>query len=201
MKKLIAMLLALVMVLALAACGKPAEQTPPETTDGAPATGAATEEVTEPVDDETEPADDGVMTYEEYAAAALDTPVTVECYVQAHQSWWEDKITVYAQDKAGAYFLYEMACSEEDAEKLTEGTKIRVSGYKGEWSGEVEIMDATFEFIEGADTYVAEPADLTDLLGTDALRTGRLDAAGLVAHSRDALRDFEARTMDLRLYR
>ncbi len=168
MKKLIAMLLALVMVLALAACA-PAEQTSGETTDPAPATGPVTDEETEPADDETEPADDGIMTYEEYAAAELDTEVTVECYVQAHQSWWEDKITVYAQDKTGAYFLYELACSEEDAEKLTEGTKIRVTGYKGEWSGEVEIMDGTFEFVEDADTYVAEPADLTDLLGTEEL--------------------------------
>ena len=33
---------------------------------------------------------EGVMTYAEYAAAALDTEVTVETYVQAKQSWWED---------------------------------------------------------------------------------------------------------------
>lgn len=111
-----------------------------------------------------------VMTYEEYAAAELDSPVVVETYVQAKQSWWEDKATVYTQDQDGAYFIYEMACSEEDYEKLVPGTKIRVSGYKAEWAGEVEIMDATFEFVEGGDTYIAEPIDVTELLGTDELQ-------------------------------
>ncbi len=110
---------------------------------------------------------EGVMTYEEYAAAELNTEVTVECFVQAHQSWWEDKITVYAQDKDGAYFLYEMKCSEEDSKKLTEGTKIRVNGTKAEWSGEVEIIDATFEILEG--NWVAEPMAANELLGKDDL--------------------------------
>jgi len=117
MKKLIAILLTLVLVLSFAACKKaeepktdtPAGNTPPET----PA----------------EPA----MTWAEYQAAELDSEVTVECYVQGAQGWWEDKITVYAQDKDGAYFLYEMACAEEDAVKLVPGTKIRVNGYKAEW--------------------------------------------------------------------
>ncbi len=107
------------------------------------------------------------MTYDEYVAAELDTEVCVETYVQAKQSWWEDKATVYTQDENGAYFLYNMACSEEDYDKLTVGTKIRVTGYKSEWSGEVEITDATFEIIDG--NYVAEPVDVTDLLGTDDL--------------------------------
>jgi len=110
---------------------------------------------------------EGVMTYAEYAAAALDTEVVIEAYVQAKQSWWEDKATVYAQDPDGAYFMYDMACSAEDYEKLTKGTKIKVTGYKGEWSGEVEIMDATFEIMEG--NYIAEAMDVTALLGTDEL--------------------------------
>ncbi len=110
---------------------------------------------------------EGVMTYAEYDAAALETEVVIETYVQAKQSWWEDKATVYTQDKDGAYFLYEMACSAEDYEKLTKGTKIKVTGYKGEWAGEVEIMDATFEIMDG--NYVAEAMDATALLGTDDL--------------------------------
>ena len=108
-----------------------------------------------------------VMSYADYAAAEIDDEVVIEAYVQAHQSWWEDKITVYAQDEDGAYFLYNMACSEEDAEKLVPGTKIRVTGYKAEWSGEIEIVDATFEILEGE--YIAEPLDVTALLGTDEL--------------------------------
>ncbi|MDC7287484.1 hypothetical protein NXH76_06705 [Blautia schinkii] len=110
---------------------------------------------------------EGVMTYEEYLAAELDSEVVVETYVQAKQSWWEDKATLYTQDKDGAYFVYNAACTEEDYEKLVPGTKIKVTGFKAEWSGEIEIMDATFEIQEGE--YVAPITDVTDLLGKDEL--------------------------------
>ena len=110
---------------------------------------------------------EGVMTYEEYAAAELDSEVTIEAYVQAKQSWWEDKATIYAQDEDGAYFLYELPVSEEEYEQLVEGQKIKVTGYKSEWSGEVEIIDATWELEEGS--FIAEPVDVTDLLGKDEL--------------------------------
>ena len=108
------------------------------------------------------------MTHEKYMAAAVDTEVTVETYVQATQSWWDNKITAYCQSEDGAYFMYEMACSEEDAAKLVPGTKIKVTGVKGEWEGEVEIMEGTFEFVKG-DSYIADPVDVTALLGTDEL--------------------------------
>ena len=114
---------------------------------------------------------EGVMTYEEYMAVPTgdeQQQVVIEAYVQAKQSWWENKATVYAQDKDGAYFLYDMACSEEDYAKLTPGTKIKVTGYKTEWSGEIEIIDATFEIQEGS-TYIAEALDVTSLLGTDEI--------------------------------
>ena len=104
-----------------------------------------------------------VMSYEEYMAAELDSNVVIEAYVQAKQSWWEDKATLYTQDQDGAYFVYNVACSEEDYEKLVPGTKIRVNGYKAEWSGEVEIMDGTFEFVEDGDTFLAEAFDATEL--------------------------------------
>ena len=160
MKKFIALLMAVMMILTLAACGseKPAEQ-PTEAPTQAP-TQAPTEAPTQPVDD-------GVMSHEEYMAAAMDSEVVIEAYVQATQSWWEDKITVYAQDEDGAYFIYEMACAEADAAKLVPGTKIKVTGYKGEWAGEVEIMDGTFEIVEG--NWTAQAFDATDLLGTDEL--------------------------------
>ena len=145
MKKLMSLLLALTLTLALAGCGTKKEE----------ASGDA------------DVKSEGVMTYAEYVAADLDTEVVIETYVQAKQSWWDDKATVYSQDKDGAYFLYNMACSEEDYAKLTQGTKIKVTGYKGEWSGEVEIMDATFEFEEG--NYVAPVEDVTSFLGKEEL--------------------------------
>ena len=108
------------------------------------------------------------MTHEQYVAAEMQSQVVVETYVQAHQSWWDNKVTVYCQSPDGAYFLYELACTEADAEKLVPGTKIRVTGNKGEWAGEVEIMDGTFEFVKG-DSYVAQALDVTALLGTDEM--------------------------------
>lgn len=109
-----------------------------------------------------------VMTYAEYMAAELDSHVVIEAYVQDHQSWWDNKITVYLADEDGAYFAYEMACSEEDAAKLEKGTKIRVYGYKSEWKGEVEITDCAFNFVE-AEPYVAPAVDLTAKLGATDL--------------------------------
>ena len=133
MKKLLALVLALVFALSLTAMAE-------------------------------EPA---VMTYADYAAADVDSPVVVDTYVQAKQSWWDNKATVYTQDADGAYFCYDMACSEEDYALLVPGTKIRVTGYKGEWSGEVEIADATIEIEDGE--YIAPVKDVTDLLGKDEL--------------------------------
>ncbi len=140
MKKLLAFILAAALTLSLAACG-----------------GESADDVKS----------EGVMTHDEYIAAPLDSQVVVETYVQAKQSWWDNKATVYTQDKDGAYFLYNMACTEEDYAKLTKGTKIKVTGYKSEWSGEVEIIDATFEILDG--NYVADALDVTSMLGTDGL--------------------------------
>ena len=110
-----------------------------------------------------------LMTHEEYMQAEMDSPVHIETYVQATQSWWDGKITVYAQSEDGAYFIYNMTCSEEDAAKLVPGTKICVYGYKTEWSGEIEIAEgATFEIMEG-EPFIAEAEDVTDKLGTDEL--------------------------------
>jgi len=139
MKKITALLMAVLMMFGMVACGG------------------------EDINAKSE----GVMTYAEYAAAALDTEVTIEGYVQAKQSWWDNTATVYLQDGEGAYFVYGMACTEEEYAKIPTGTKIKVTGYKAEWSGEVEIVDATFEIVEG--NYVAKAEDVTSLLGTDKL--------------------------------
>lgn len=144
MKKITALLLTTVLAVSLVGCG-------------------GTKDAADTADVKSE----GVMTYAEYVAADLDSQVVIETYVQAKQSWWDNQATVYTQDKDGAYFLYNMACSEEDYEKLTPGTKIKVTGYKSEWSGEVEITDATFEIEEGS--YIAPAEDITALLGTDEL--------------------------------
>ena len=149
MKKLVLIFMALVMVLSLVACDggtDTSKDVSAETSVAFPA----------------QP-----MTHAEYLAAAIDAPVYVETYVQGHQSWWDNKITVYCQSQDGGIFLYELACSEADAAKLVPGTKIAVKGYKATFNGEVEIVDGTFTFVEGGDTFVAEALDVTNLLGTD----------------------------------
>ena len=166
MKKVLAIVLAFVLVFALAACGnKKAEE---------PAAEEATEEAAEEAEaeeaeaEEAAPTEHGeVISYADYVAADLDTLVTVETYVQAKQSWWEDKATVYTQNEDGGIFLYNMACSQEDYDKLVEGQKIKVTGYKSEWSGEVEIVDGFFEILDG--NFIAEPVDVTDKLASDDL--------------------------------
>ncbi len=142
MKKIFALLLALTMVLSFAACGndQPAEETLPE----------------------------GIMTHEEFVAAEMDSAVEIYTYVQAVESWWNGCVQIYAQSKDGGYYIYNLECTEEEAAKLVPGTKIHVSGFKAEWSGEVEIIDATYEILEGS-YIVEEAADVTALMGTDEL--------------------------------
>ena len=139
MKKIIALLLVVVMALTFVACGK----------------------------DDPAAKSKGVMTHDEYLAAAEQSVAVIEAYVQDTQSWWDNKITVYAQDPDGGYFLYNMVCSEEDAAKLVPGTKILAKGSKTSWAGEIEILEGTIEILDG--TWIAEPLDVTALLGTDEL--------------------------------
>ena len=114
---------------------------------------------------------EGVMTYAEYDAAAIDSEVTIEAYVQAKQGYWEKDgqgmATIYAQDLDGAYFIYDLNVTKEDYDKMVPGTKIKVKGYKATWAGEVEIIDASYEILDGS--YIAEAKDITALLGTDDL--------------------------------
>ena len=168
MRKFTAFLLALLMVLGCVGCGNEKNDVTPTPTATTAPTEAPTTAPTETPEATTAPVEEvKVMSYAEYAAAAIDAEVVIEAYVQAKQSWWKDTATVYLQDEDGAYFAYNMACSETDYAKLTQGTKVRVKGYKAEWSGEVEIVDATFEILEGS--YVAPAFDVTALLGTEEL--------------------------------
>ena len=167
MKKIVCLLLLCTLTLALFAC----VDTPKETTTTTPTTSTTVKPGPDVEDTVTK--SEGVMTWEEYIAAELESEVTIEAYVQGKQAWWfnSDKNTglgtFYLQDGIGGYFLYEMPCTEEEYNSLTVGTKIKVTGYKAEWAGEVEIIDAEFEIIEG--NYVAEPSYVTDLLGKDEL--------------------------------
>lgn len=171
MKKLIALALVLVMALAMFGC---TQQTVDNNDDQNNEN--LNNEIEENIDNNAEngdesadqSADEALTTYAEYIAAEDQTKVVVETYVQASQSWWDNKITLYTQNEEGAYFIYNAECSEADAAKLEPGTKIKVTGYKSTWSGEVEIVDATFEIIEG-EAFNAFPVDVTELLGKEEI--------------------------------
>lgn len=167
MKKLTVSVLALAMALSLAACGGGSASSSEAASSEAASSEAVSSEAASTEATEST-AEVSVMSYADYAAAEVDSPVCVETYVQAKQSWWEDKATLYTQSPDGAYFIYDMAVSQEDYDKMVPGTKLLVTGYKAEWEGEVEIIDATYEILEG-DTFVAEATDVTDQLGTDGL--------------------------------
>ena len=97
---------------ALAACGgKPADD------------GAATDDAAAaPTGDGTDAKSEGVMTYDEYMAAAVDDPVTVECFIQANQSWWEGTVTIYAIDK-GKSFRRPCNIQRPNRERRMQGTR------------------------------------------------------------------------------
>lgn len=147
MRKVIAIILVLTMILGFAACGKA--------------------KVEEPKYDPSQKAE-GVMTFVQYSETKTGDAVVIEAYVQATESWWDNKISLFAQDPDGGYFIYNMNCSEEDAKNLVPGTKIRVEGTKDEWQGEVRV-GAGASFTIGEGSWIAQAEDMTALLGTDEL--------------------------------
>ena len=171
MKKLLAMILALVMIFALAACGKTAAPAAAPAASEAPAEAAApaeeapAEEAPEEIIEEAEP----VMTHEEFMMADMDSEVVVEGYISAVQQFSEEygNTSLYLQDEDGGYFVYRLACTADDYMLFYKGHQIRVTGYKAEWAGEAEIVDATFEMLDGS--YNPPVFDVTELLGTDRL--------------------------------
>ena len=111
---------------------------------------------------------EGVMTHAEFLAAALDSEVVIEGFVQAKQSWWQDEAVVYLQDGTGGYYIYKLPCTKSEFDALAIGTKIQVTGARKSWGGMDEIMGVTDWKVVGSDTYVAEATDVTSKLGNNA---------------------------------
>ena len=149
MKKLLTIMLSVLMVFGLAACGKENDNNTDDPTDGGDVV-----EVTAKDD------------YASFMAADVDAEVEVLMYVQAHQAWWEKDgqgvMTLYGMDKDGGYFVYEAKMDKETADLITEGTLVKVTGVKAEWAGEVEIMDPTVEVVGPTMTFEAK--DVTDVI-------------------------------------
>ena len=208
MRKILALVLALCLALSMAACA--GDNTSSSESSQASASESSTAEESSQAEESSEEASEEsseagedasqsseaesapVMSYDEYMAAEVDDAVTIQAYVQAKQSYYAEQgtATVYLQDQDGGYFAYDMACTQEDYDAMVEGTKIQVSGFKAEWSGEIEIMDGQLDEIIADDTFVAEAFDATSLLGTEELeehQNEKVSFTGLtVAPSKDA---------------
>ena len=152
MKKLLTVLLSVLMLCGLAACSKNEKTVTQNDT---------------PTDVPTAKND-----YASYMEADVDSEVEVLMSVQATQGYWEDngqgKLTIYGEDDNGGYFVYNANVDKETAEKVVEGALIKVTGIKGEWSGEVEILDASVEVVGEGTVYEAK--DVTEYVAdTEAL--------------------------------
>lgn len=177
MKKIFALLLVLAMVFALCACGQ-AKTEEPKAEEAAPAEEVVVEETPAEEAPAEEPAAEepaaeeapAVMSYEEFAAAENDTAVVIESYLQAKQEYNAEygNTCLYLQDEDGAYFVYRLACSQEEYDALTVGQKLKVTGFKAEWAGEVEISDASVEVLE-AEPWQAEPVNVDEFWGSPDL--------------------------------
>ena len=180
MKKAIVIMLTGAMMLAAVACGGSSSNSTPaqnntQTEEAKPA--EETQETVESTVEEPEQTEVNVpedaMSFEDYMAAATDAEVVVQGAIQGKQSFFsrddQGLATIYLQDeKGGAYFIYELPCTEKEYELMEIGKIIKVKGYKSEWSGEIEVVDVeTWMFVDGE--YIAEAEDVTALLGTDDL--------------------------------
>lgn len=180
MKKIVAICLLLAFVFAIAftvaSCGSGEKETTTDgsstegtTTNGTSTEGTTTQETTTTVNRADTEKSEGVMTYEEYVAAELETKVVIEAYIQAKQVYSEQytNTSLYLQDAAGAYFVYRVKCTAEEYAAFEIGKKVKVSGTKTAWSGEVEFAEGTasVELLDGY--YVAEAKDATDVLANE----------------------------------
>ena len=179
MKKALVILLTGVMMVAAVACGggsnsgtatsaAPAAETPA----AAEAEKPAEETAEEAVEEVEMIVPEEPMSYEDYIAAEIDSEVVIKGAVQAKQALYMHDDTsdanIYLQDEnGGAYFLYALPCTEKEYEQIEVGNYLKVKGYKADFSGEVEVVDATWQFEDGE--YIAEAEDVTDLLGTEEL--------------------------------
>lgn len=173
MKKLMTTALALCLAGALTACAGGATSEAASSEAASSSEVASSEAASSEASSAAETTEATVLSYDEYMAADLDTEVTIQAYVQAKQSYYAEQgtATVYLQDQDGGYFAYDMACTQEEYDAMTEGTQVQITGFKSEWSGEVEIMDGKLDAILDGDTFVSEPLDVTELLGTDELES------------------------------
>jgi hypothetical protein len=114
---------------------------------------------------------EGVMTYDQFIAAAEGADVVIEGYIQAKQVYSEQysNTTMYLADGNGAYFAYRVACTADEYAKFEIGAKVKVTGQKAVWSGEVEVGEGCkAEVVSAGEKYTAPALDITAMMSNTA---------------------------------
>lgn len=112
------------------------------------------------------------MTYEQFMEAEAGDEVTIEGFIAAKQSWWNDQVTLYllTETSGEGYFVYNMACTEDENNNVYKiGTYVHIeASAKTVFAGEHEIMgdDITkVEVIDAGDkTMNTTPIDVSNKL-------------------------------------
>lgn len=94
-----------------------------------------------------------------FLATADGEVVTVTGYIAAKQGWWNNQVVIYLLDvNSNGYYVYNLPCTEEQNNTdLAIGNHVSITGTKGSWAGEVEILGqegagATYTVLEGTKT-------------------------------------------------
>lgn len=80
-----------------------------------------------------------VYTHAEYISAKVDEEVTIKAVIQERCTFYNNKASFYLADKDGGYYVYNLACTEEEYQTLVKGTELEITGSKAEWKGQAEI--------------------------------------------------------------
>jgi len=179
MKKFTALMLVLVMMLCcFVACTSGKTETTTAAADDTTAAPAdTTAEETEAAKVDPNAKDEGVLTFAQFMALEDGKEATIEGFVQAKYDYSTgyNNTCFYLADGDGAYYVYRWQ-ADADVEKavaaynkINVGDKIKVTGVKASYHGEVEIKDITALEVVGEDKYVAEIIDISDKLTAEDL--------------------------------
>ena len=93
--------------------------------------------------------------------------VRLDAYL-VDQGFFETRSKAQAAIMAGQVLADDQKI-DKPGTSVKEGTKIRFTGYKSEWAGEVEIVPDSLEPIEviRGGIYISKPVDVTDVLGDE----------------------------------